>query len=341
MPVFGVIHDKVIVGIMDEVFRPSTPGNHVSESAFITSPPPSTHLPSCNAQSHTLHIIDTKTRLNEFLPRDEDTLSSRLQVMLYHRLLSELVTLNPPYDFPALWKKLGLRSAQKLSTAFLTEAKLILHSDNSQVVCLDDLAASWHNLVACSNISAVDPTLELVYRLQPESLSQGKGKGRMRMPAVSQSNDNDVEKTIAFRDNIQASSGNAGTSALADDQDDLALQLAIQQSLAHSNTSDSGIGEKSSGQLHELKNGIDHFKIIGRKTVSYDDSFLENHIADILRWWSGLRKPQGVPIELVRRCYTCEYSLDCEWREEKAKELEIGGGKASPISCKESSAFHS
>ena len=226
-----------------------------NQSAFITDntlPPPSTcpDLPFCNAQLHTLRIIDTKTRLNESLPRDEDTLSSRLQVMLYHRLLSDLVRLNPPYDFPALWKKLGLRSAQKLSTAFLMEAKLILHSDNFQVVCLDDLATSWHNLVACSNISAVDPTLELVYRLQPESLSQGKGKGRMRMPAISQTKLSDgYDNNVAKTDNAQASSGNAGTSALADDQNDLALQWAIQQSLAHSNTSDSRIGENLNGQL--------------------------------------------------------------------------------------------
>lgn len=240
--------------------------------------------------------------------------------MLYHRLLSDLVTSNPPYDFPALWKKLGLRSAQKLSTAFLMEAKLISHSDNFQVVCLDDLATSWHNLVACSNISAVDPTLELVYRLQPESL--GKGKGRMRMPAISQTKISDgYDNNVAKMDSTHAeSSGNAGTSALADDQNDLALQWAIQQSLAHSNTSDSRIGEPSNGQLclrqvgwkwtynlwsvqlHESKNGIDHLKIIGRKKVFYDGSFLENHIADIFRWWSGLRKPRGVPIELVRRC---------------------------------------
>lgn len=217
-----------------------------NESAFITDNTP----PAPSTRSlHSLHIIDTKTRLNESLPKDEDTLSSRLQVMLYHRLLSDLVTSNPPYDFPALWKKLGLRSAQKLSTAFLMEAKLISHSDNFQVVCLDDLATSWHNLVACSNISAVDPTLELVYRLQPESL--GKGKGRMRMPAISQTKISDgYDNNVAKMDSTHAeSSGNAGTSALADDQNDLALQWAIQQSLAHSNTSDSRIGEPSNGQL--------------------------------------------------------------------------------------------
>lgn len=239
----------------DEVYKPplttkATPGNHVSavyenESAFITPPPLThSHLPSCNAQLHTLRIIDTKTRLNESLPRDEDTLSSRLQVMLYHRLLSDLVTLNPPYDFPALWKKLGLRSAQNFSTAFLMEAKLISHSDNFQVVCLDDLVTSWYNLVACSNISSVDPTSELVYRLQPES---GKGKGRMRMPAVSQTEISDgYDNNVAKMDNT---SGNAGTSALADDQNDLALQWAIQQSLTPGDTSDSRIGEQSNGQF--------------------------------------------------------------------------------------------
>lgn len=297
-----------------------------NESASITPPPLThSHLPSSNAQLHTLRIIDTKTRLNESLPRDEDTLSSRLQVMLYHRLLSDLVTLNPPYDFPALWKKLGLRSAQNFSTAFLVEAKLISHSDDFQVVCLDDLATSWHNLVACSNISSVDPTSELVYRLQPES---GKGKGKMRTPAVSQSDgyDNNVAK-------VENTSGNVGTSALADDPGDLALQWAIQRSFDRSDTSDSRIGEKSNVQLHELKNEIDQFKIIGRKKVSYDGSFLDNHITDIFRWWSGLRKPRGVPIELVRRCYTCEYCSDCEWREEKAKESGAGvqsSGEASP-----------
>jgi exonuclease V len=78
-------------------------------------------------------------------------------------------------------------------------------------------------------------------------------------------------------------------------------------------------------------------KIIGTREFYYDEDFLNTQVSDILQWWYGKRKPNGVPIHLSRRCLcvsrfltlslsdfiscsSCEYNSDCEWREEKAIE---------------------
>lgn len=83
--------------------------------------------------------------------------------------------------------------------------------------------------------------------------------------------------------------------------------------------------------------GIRRFKIIGTKTFLHDDLELDNYVTQVLKWWRGERRPEGVSLEHSYRCRsvsfsedfqnishlllrTCEYSEDCEWRAEKALE---------------------
>ena len=123
-----------------------------------------------------LYIKDNKTRRHPSIPPHHDTLSGRLQVMLYRRLLSQLVAKSPLYDFKPLWKRLGVKSSSRLPTKFLVQANLISDNTEFQTTSLDDVVTSWHELVKEANVQGVHENLELVYRLRPPPDRKQKSK---------------------------------------------------------------------------------------------------------------------------------------------------------------------
>ncbi|KAH9486314.1 Exonuclease V [Psilocybe cubensis] len=222
MPVFGVIHDEVVVGIMDEVIKEEVPkmpnsiafksskrpSDHLQPSSISKKPRtslpyPQTRIDSCfesskkekkpsqspslvveeeqtqtrSSSEYVLHIKDNKTREKPYIPSEADMQSGRMQLMLYRRLLSQLISTNPPYDFSPFWSKLGVNSAAIFPTKFLVQAHLIEESSGFQSTCLDDLVSLWHSEIKDLNIVGVDPTLELVYRLRPSPRRKKKKHG--------------------------------------------------------------------------------------------------------------------------------------------------------------------
>lgn len=124
------------------------------------------------------------------------------------------------------------------------------------------------------------------------------------------------------------------------DQENVALQWAIQDSLLscaeqakmtwyHSKNElvSQGVGSSSAPVFTETKHQgqeSDVSKmspIIGTRKFPMDDAQLDSHLADILQWWMGSRKPRGVTVAHTYRCFTCEYQGSCEWREEKATKV--------------------
>lgn len=128
-----------------------------------------------------------------YIPSHPDTYSGRMQLMVYRKLLSELVATNPPYDFKPLWTKLRLDSSAIFPTKFLVQAQLIQYTTPEfETTCLDDLVRSWHKLVQQSNIQGVDPHLELIYRLRPPPDAKQKGRAvEITQPEVRDNSDND------------------------------------------------------------------------------------------------------------------------------------------------------
>ena len=160
----------------------------------ILSPETSVHVPI------TLRIKDNKTRKNWYLPSHPDTYSGRMQLMVYRKLLSELVATNPPYDFKPLWTKLRLDSSAIFPTKFLVQAQLIQYSTPEfETTCLDDLVRSWHKLVQQSNIQGVDPQLELIYRLRPPPDAKKKGRAVeiTQLEVRNNSEDEELARAIA------------------------------------------------------------------------------------------------------------------------------------------------
>jgi exonuclease V len=139
-------------------------------SPCIPSQDPLT-IPPHEPPSYALHLIDTKTRRTNSLPSDEDALPSRLQLMLYHRLLSHL--LSPSFDFAAFWTRLGIDSSKPFSPQFVSQADL----PRTRLGCLDDLVAAWHHDVRSLCIFGVDPVLTLTYRTRPVESRPRKSRG--------------------------------------------------------------------------------------------------------------------------------------------------------------------
>ncbi|KNZ76384.1 Defects in morphology protein 1 like protein [Termitomyces sp. J132] len=305
LPVFGVLQGEVVVGVIDEVVlktdtpitsqkrpfssptrskskklrRSLSPSQHLVTEYFpnttpvnplapvdLDIPPAATETeierPSTPEEIEPtptspprkfLHLLDTKTRRTNTLPEDRATLPSRIQLMLYYRLLKDLTSLSPPFDFAAMWQRVGVNPTKTLSTRFLLEAGLLKENNSWNTSCLNDFSNAFVELVENLGISGVDTELELVYRL---------------------------------------------------------IQVGLKSSLQNF----AGNGNDVKGQ-HDLRP-------IGIKLFEYDEEMLNQHIAHVLKWWRGNRNPQGVSLEDSWRCRTCEYENNCEWREEKASEVQ-------------------
>ena len=152
-----------------KVLQPLDPG----EKTVIEEP---TSSSSGVRPSAMLYLKDNKTRRHRSVPPHHDTLSGRLQLMLYRRLLSQLVANSPLYDFRPLWKRLGVKSYSRFPTRFLVQTNLISDNSNFQTTCLDDVVTSWHTLVKEANIQGINENLELVYRLRPPPDRKQKGQ---------------------------------------------------------------------------------------------------------------------------------------------------------------------
>ena len=64
----------------------------------------------------------------------------------------------------------------------------------------------------------------------------------------------------------------------------------------------------SADESQSADEGAPH--IVGTKTFTLDDAFLDERLARVLAWWRGEREPEGVEVELTRRCvYVVSLSL--------------------------------
>jgi len=100
--------------------------------------------------------------------------------MLYHRLLSALISPDPgnQLDFPALWMKLHVNPLQTFSNRFMSQARMVLGGDENNIGfnCLDDLTRVLRERVCDLDVPGVDDTLQLIYRTQPKEARKGKNK---------------------------------------------------------------------------------------------------------------------------------------------------------------------
>ncbi|KAF9245884.1 exonuclease V [Melanogaster broomeanus] len=141
---------------------------------------------SCtSSDAYELRIIDYKTRQASYVPRDDETLSPRLQLMLYHRMLSSVLAPDS-FDFDLLWRRLKLDPTKRFSDRFVRDIKWDSRIDTTPKkvdhVDLNLLVAEWTSAVHSeraerSLVRCVSPELQIVYR---RSVLAGKWRGKGR-----------------------------------------------------------------------------------------------------------------------------------------------------------------
>ncbi|TFK89880.1 hypothetical protein K466DRAFT_7131 [Polyporus arcularius HHB13444] len=332
LSVFGMIQDEIVVGSIDEIvleplpipkpksrpLRPVGPAasrsGHNEPSASRT-PRKSGSKTSRQAvdiltRRYSLQLSDTKTRVRHSLPPSEDMYPSRIQLMLYHRLLSSLLASanssirSNPLDFQLFWKRAGVDPHRKFSDTFIDQTGLLPASIDPSLSdqsvfrgssCLEDLTTAWLHAVKALNIANIDRSLTLVYRTQSAKRRRRTGKGTRR-------------RKTSGRENASVSSSHQEMQGLA-----ASMQTAP---CSPTPTIEDSI-DKEGMTVAELAKEA---KILGKKTFGMDDPFLDEYLTRVLAWWHGQRPPQGVNVKLRRRCMTCEYRDGCEWREKQAEE---------------------
>ncbi|PIL31323.1 hypothetical protein GSI_06021 [Ganoderma sinense ZZ0214-1] len=340
MPVFGLIHDQIVTGIIDEVVRHPLSTSPTSEDPLLRGPfmspnkrppsdstPPSPEGPSlkkicaepsggpsqitsffspttCKGNTaettikvdleepmaqvplqrelseatdsptpdtirYSLHLSDTKTRVHPTLPPDEDSFAGRIQLMLYHRLLSNALSIAQPdiasaqpLDFDAFWKKANVDPTRRFSDSFLLQTGLPdagrtpqegTSIDNaidlSGIHCLNDLTRAWRNTVEALNAARVDNTLTIVYRSQPgragAPVTSPDAKGKNK----DQGADNTAEPAAA------ASTPASSTLSLSD-QEARDVAAAIQASISDIQPGAGGDGDLARAIFESLRDAI-------------------------------------------------------------------------------------
>ncbi|KAJ7447250.1 exonuclease V [Mycena latifolia] len=366
IPVFGIVNDVVIIGIIDELLvrtsaMPETGTKRASDSPLPSpkrlcqSPSPTELFPAAPTPppQHSIRVIDTKTRRTNSLPSDEDTEPARLQVMLYHRLLTGLLDKAAPIDYSALWTRLDLDPYAPFSEVFIQQTAAILGGGDSLPTCLNDVVLLLRFRVAALGLPALDSMLEIIYRSQNKYSVQrhwGKDKGRATFLPTNRE-DEDIAKAIelSLADAFKADLATAlKESALVDVPPAASAHLGdfnFHETPLENVQGPSNIptgystpilnNEQRDEQqsIHNESAAPDDFlppaqeaaasDIIGTKEFPMDDTLLDTYLTSALQWWQGARKARGVSERQTGRCFSCEYRNDCEWREQKAAEAAL------------------
>ncbi|KAJ7058268.1 exonuclease V [Mycena amicta] len=286
-PVFGIVDGIAVVGIIDEL-QINPPSNHGDSS--------------CDAVlMQTIHVIDTKTRRTESLPADEDTEPTKLQLMLYHRLLANLLHPSTPFDYPRFWHLLGLDPTKPFSLVFMEQMKYILGRTDSDAIplCLQDLAAFVDLRVAEMQLPPLDHNLTVIYRSQNKYSAPLQPRRTDTM--VMETEEQELARAILM--------------SLTSEEESLRieffrseLQKALQECVP------------APGESPPEPRSPKTSAIIGTKSFPLDEPALDAYLHSSVQWWTGRRKARGVAERQTRRCFSCEYFNDCEWREQKAAE---------------------
>ncbi len=229
--------------------------------------------------------------------------------MLYHRLLSSLISTETPFDFTRFWEQINVDPARQFSESFLTQAGSSLGTSPA-FTCLDDLTTLWRNTTSKLDIPGIDPCLQLIY-LRQEPLKPKEditSAGPLPDPSISQL----LSGTLNGIFDLGAEEGSAE------------LLWALQESklmylnnISGKGGSNGAVSLVSINYLFELFPKLDAIpplfepsastsKVadhrIGTKEFNLDDDFLDDYLTSVLDWWMGRRRPRGVSETQTRRC---------------------------------------
>ncbi|EJC98675.1 uncharacterized protein FOMMEDRAFT_161506 [Fomitiporia mediterranea MF3/22] len=228
IPVWGIIHNQAMYGIIDELrlertgatdSSPSQQKKHAKSStarrkleSFAQFAPRVVHE-SAGTPRFIVHILDNKTRKTPVLPSLADTLPTRLQLMLYWLMFSQALS-EPTSDssFSAFCARTGADPTRPFSERFITEmSELVIENDLSlhflDAKCLEDMDMPyWDSLkkMGLCTEDCVGKDLSLVYRLRGESVKRAKTS---KTPATKSGKlskaEDELQPTVTVKETVE------------------------------------------------------------------------------------------------------------------------------------------
>lgn len=118
--------------------------------------------------AYALRLIDYKTRRAAHLPPEEDSVSPKLQLMLYHHMLTSLLT-PEAIDFEGLWRFLEVDPTKPFSPAFVRDVWWKDSTPEDLHMDLHYLVSEWVSIiheqkVELGRLQGVNAELQLIYR---------------------------------------------------------------------------------------------------------------------------------------------------------------------------------
>ncbi|KAI1289105.1 hypothetical protein F5Y03DRAFT_378416 [Xylaria venustula] len=179
MEVWGVVEGEVLNGIIDQLNH-ATPNASFEEEINSSSSNPSSQQSSItdymSSNHKTVYLTDVKTRGSTRLPKGWAVRPARVQLLLYHRLLSDMAA--DRLDYTAIFERYGLNGEARFSDAFMAQIgglhEEIFYDADSEI---EEKSAEreFPDLIGYRSISQIIPLLKSELRetfpLGPASIS--------------------------------------------------------------------------------------------------------------------------------------------------------------------------
>ncbi|KAK7064693.1 exonuclease V [Favolaschia claudopus] len=283
VPVFGIIEDVAVFGVVD-VLRIKTESGNSPER---------------------IHILKTKTREIESLPSDENSQHTLFQVLLYGRLLRQLLDTSQPFDFEPLWNIVGVRPSEPFSPTFVEEMEQKFDAGVPQ--CLDQAAELFETELVKLGLPEVDGTLEVLYRFPDKYQSRGgeKSSGKARMTSIPSRYYDKGSPKKRYKSVVEA---RLATQTLIQNATPSTPRRPLPSTRANTPVSPSQRSQRTT----DIKRS---------RLYPTDDGVLDIFLHQALQWWRGERRSEGVSENHAWRCEWCAHKDACEWRKRRAAEI--------------------
>lgn len=235
-----------------------------------------------------VYLKDHKTRTSRSIPKASAFKPTAMQLMIYHRLLSNLVSPHSSLDPAILWDRYSVNPDTPFSDSFITQfGEPAPPSPTTQ-----------HSLP--STIATTSTPLHPIASATNPSQSRSS-----HSPSIHTQTTDPSPLSISFDDlNLILRSHPTPRSLWS------RMLAELRRALP------AGLGNVLRVEYWDQTESDQ----LGVKNFAYDAKLLDEYSGRTMGWWKGEREPVGVDVEDAWKCRICEFSEGCGWRLGKVEE---------------------
>lgn len=310
LEVWGVVEGHVVNGIIDDLnyenpdpdfeeeylSSQASQGSQAKEQQKIT-----TYFASNNPEEplpgRKVYITDVKTRASDRLPSGVALRPTKIQLFLYHRLLSDMAFKR--LDYLQIFRRYGLDPDMQFSDTFMAQMGS-LHDEIFDADSIPSPSSSAENYFSPSSSAFPDliryRSLRALVPLLEDELAKTFPAGGNSLGTLV---------AVKYRTRAGRVFRTSSSSSTAGTQNNEEIQQLPQQ--------EGGAAEDDK----EEQGG----RLIGSRVFPVDHALLAQYLSENMEWWKGERGAAGVPIEEAYKCHSCEFAEGCAWRRDQDEEL--------------------